>query len=92
MEKSHFVVLLAPLLLLSGCATYYPTEAITAETVEVASPAQEALEECEGIIQKNTLAMVGPNLVLDDNTYEMLMILCLKNRGFLYRNLVEVKR
>ena len=92
MKKSHFVVLLAPLLLLSGCATYYPTETVSADTVEVASPDQEAQEECEGIIQKNTLAMLGPNLVLDNNAHETLMKLCLGNRGVPYRNLAEVKR
>ena len=92
MKKSNFIVLLAPFLLLSACATYYQTEIITAESVEVASPSQEAFDECEGIIQKNTLAMVGPNLVIDGDTYGTLMRLCLENRGFPYRNLAEVRR
>jgi hypothetical protein len=50
------------------------------------------LEECEGIIQNNALIMGGPHLVIDNDTYGMLMGLCMKNRGVSYPNITEVKR
>ena len=91
MKKFPFVALLAPLLYLSGCASYYQTETGTAEKVELFSPAQKALEECEGRIQKNTRAIIGPNLVLDGNDYEMLMKLCLANKRVSYQNSLKRK-